>query len=197
MNPGKKLDILNKDKKKVGSVVVEKYQSRVQYQLGDFLTNGLQLALVNCIDFTASNGVASDKKSLHYTGAGKSLYEKALEAVSNILLDYDYDKLVPCFGFGAKLKHPKMETFNKVHHCFPLNFNPDNPNLFKLDEILKGYRNALPYLQFSGPTKFGELFREAMDQCREFKKLGTHYMILFILTDGEIHDRQEVIDMLV
>ena len=36
-----------------------------------------------------------------------------------------------------------------------------------------------------------------MDQCRDFKKMGTHYMILFILTDGEIHDKQEVIDMLV
>ena len=27
--------------------------------------------------------------------------------------------------------------------------------------------------------------------------MGTHYMILFILTDGEIHDRQEVIDLLI
>ena len=50
----------------------------MQYQFGDFLENGLQLALVNCIDFTASNGIATDKKSLHYTGGGKSLYEKAL-----------------------------------------------------------------------------------------------------------------------
>nr|BAJ93261.1 predicted protein [Hordeum vulgare subsp. vulgare]BAK01512.1 predicted protein [Hordeum vulgare subsp. vulgare] len=36
-----------------------------------------------------------------------------------------------------------------------------------------------------------------MEQCEEFKRSGTHYMILFILTDGEIHDRAEVIDLLV
>jgi hypothetical protein len=52
-------------------------------------------------------------------------------------------------------------------------------------------------LQLSGPTKFAELLREAMAQCQDFKTMGTHYMILFILTDGEIHDKQEVIDLLV
>ena len=72
MKVGKKLDIIGKDKKKIASLVVEKYLQRVQYQLGDFLANGLQLALVNCIDFTASNGIAAAKNSLHYTGGGKS-----------------------------------------------------------------------------------------------------------------------------
>jgi hypothetical protein len=186
-----------KGNQKAGALILEKFVSKTQYQLGDFLEKGLQLALVNCIDFTASNGIPSSKTSLHYFGNGPSFYERALEQVTSILLDYDYDKLVPCFGFGAKIKHPKLDTQGKVHHCFPLNFNPENPNLFKLDEILKAYRAALAYLTFSGPTRFGELLREAMEQSREFKRLGTHYMILFILTDGEIHDRQEVIDQLV
>lgn len=84
---------------------------------------GLQLALVTCIDFTASNGIPTDKNSLHYTGKGPSAYEKALGSVANILLDYDYDKLVPVFGFGAKVKHPTFNTDNKVHHCFPINCN--------------------------------------------------------------------------
>lgn len=39
--------------------------------------------------------------------------------------------------------------------------------------------------------------REAMYQCEDYKRLGTHYMILFILTDGEIHDKAEVIDLLI
>ena len=71
---GKEINIMNKDKRNVGRLVVERYSSKVQYQFGDFLEHGLQLALVNCIDFTASNGIPSDKKSLHYTGTGKSLY---------------------------------------------------------------------------------------------------------------------------
>lgn len=66
-----------------------------------------------------------------------------------------------------------------------------------MDEIVKAYRNILPYLQLSGPTKFAELMKEAMNQCRDYKRMGTHYMILFILTDGEIHDKAEVIDLLI
>lgn len=107
--------------------------SRVQYQFGDYLQKGLQLALVTCIDFTASNGVSTDKKSLHYTGFGTSAYEKALSAVTSILLDYDYDKLVPVYGFGAKVKHPLLNTENKVHHCFPINCNIENPNIYQLE----------------------------------------------------------------
>lgn len=112
-------------------------------------------------------------------------------------MDYDYDKLVPVFGFGAKVKHPMLNTENKVHHCFPINCNFENPNLYQLDEIVKAYRNIMPYLQLSGPTKFAELMKESMDQCRDYKRMGTHYMILFILTDGEIHDKAEVIDLLI
>lgn len=87
--------------------------------------------------------------------AAKSPYEKALETVTSILLDYDYDKLVPVYGFGAKVKNPMFDTQNKVHHCFPINLNFENPNLYKLDEILKAYKTILPSLTFSGPTKFG------------------------------------------
>lgn len=63
-----------KDKKTIAGLMVDKFQSRVQYQFGDYLEMGLQLALTNCIDFTASNGIASDKNSLHYIGGGKSYY---------------------------------------------------------------------------------------------------------------------------
>jgi hypothetical protein len=55
--------------------------------------------------------------------------------VSNIVLDYDTDKLVPCFGFGAKVNMPTFTSYNKVHHCFPLNGSETNPNLFQLAGI--------------------------------------------------------------
>lgn len=53
-----------------------------------------------------------------------------MSEVLDILLDYDYDKLVPVFGFGAIVNHPKFNTYGKVHHCFPLNGNEDNPNIY-------------------------------------------------------------------
>lgn len=72
---GAQFPIVDKGKKKIATLVMDKYISRTQYQFGDFLDHGLQLALVNCIDFTASNGIPTDKKSLHFTtSTTKSLY---------------------------------------------------------------------------------------------------------------------------
>ena len=94
------------------------------------------MAMVLCIDFTASNGIQTASTSLHhYTAHKRSQYEEALHEVSNIVLDYDTDKLVPCFGFGAKVNMPEFNTYNKVHHCFPLNGSESNPNLFQLAGI--------------------------------------------------------------
>ena len=124
---------------------------------------------MTCIDFTASNGMPNDRKSLHFNAPGGSQYEKALSSVTSILLDYDYDKLVPVYGFGAKVKHPLLNTEKKVHHCFPINCNMENPNLYQLDEIVKAYRNIMPYLELSGSTKFAELLKEAMNQCSDYK----------------------------
>lgn len=77
----------------------------------DYINANLQLALVTCIDFTASNGKPTSKDSLHYSkGLTKSVYEKALTEVTNILMDYDYDKLVPVYGFGAKVQHPTLNS---------------------------------------------------------------------------------------
>jgi hypothetical protein len=63
-----------------------------------------------------------------------------MSEILDILLEYDYDKLVPCFGFGAQVKHPKLDTMGKVHHCFPLNANVDNPNIYQKASIIKSYR---------------------------------------------------------
>jgi len=42
----------------------------------DFLTNGMQMAMVLAIDFTASNGMQSAPTSLHYvTNNTRSQYE--------------------------------------------------------------------------------------------------------------------------
>ena len=86
---------------------------------------------MSCIDFTASNGNPSSPTSLHYcTSKKKSQYEEAMSEVLSILMDYDYDKLVPCFGFGAQVSHSRFHTKNEVSHCFPLNFNESNPEIY-------------------------------------------------------------------
>jgi len=42
----------------------------------DYLSSGMQMAMVVCIDFTASNGIQTQPSSLHYTSVNKkSQYE--------------------------------------------------------------------------------------------------------------------------
>ena len=92
----------------------------------------MQISQIICIDFTASNGIQNRPDSLHFVGNYYSQYELALSEVSKIVLDYDNDKLVPGFGFGAKVNMPTYNSEGKVDHCFPLNGSTTNPNLFQL-----------------------------------------------------------------
>jgi hypothetical protein len=62
-------------------------------------------------------------------------------AIGNIMLNYDYDKRIPAFGFGAKLKFPMMSS-NIVSHCFPLSGNPQQIEAVGLDGLMMMYRNA-------------------------------------------------------
>ncbi len=61
-------------------------------------------------------------------------------------MDYDTDKLVPTYGFGAKVHMPNFETGTKVHHCFPLNGSSEDPNLYQVEGILEGYKTCMKSL---------------------------------------------------
>ena len=58
-------------------------------------------------------------------------------------MDYDYDKLVPVYGFGSKVALPTFNSGGKVHHCFPLNGKVKNPNVFQKEGVIKAYRDSL------------------------------------------------------
>ena len=51
-------------------------------------------------------------------------YVSAIKSVATILADYDSDQMFPAFGFGAK-----SPQFGGVSHCFPLNFNFNQPEV--------------------------------------------------------------------
>ena len=59
-----------------GVIIIERFKQTVKYDFTDYLTSGMQMAMVVCIDFTASNGIQNQASSLHYTSnAKKSQYE--------------------------------------------------------------------------------------------------------------------------
>ena len=54
------------NQKSNGTLVFDNVKKSVQHSFIDFIRANLQLSLVTCIDFTASNGVATKQDSLHY-----------------------------------------------------------------------------------------------------------------------------------
>jgi hypothetical protein len=169
----------------------------------DFLRGGEQLNMVVAIDFTGSNGAPTQPTSLHEVRNDGTLnqYQSAIVEVCDILLNYDYDKRVPVWGFGAKTNLKGMDLFEflseetVVNHCFSLSGNPENPEVFGLQGILEAYVNTLIRVELSGPKFFQHIIRSAMDiaKANEVKNI---YTVLLILTDGETNDMPETRDLI-
>lgn len=177
-----------------GYLVWNLVQIQHNYTFLDYVRGGYELNLIVAIDFTYSNKVPSDPSSLHFIHPNGILngYQRAILDVGRILLDYDKDKLVPVFGFGAKI--PVNGGQYQLSHCFPCNFNWNNPQVNGLDGIMNSYINALNNCQLYGPTNFSNIIRNAVQLARS----QTHaYQILLILTDGEITDMQQTVDEIV
>lgn len=58
-------------------------------------------------------------------------YVMAIKSVASVLVPYDTNQQFPVFGFGAKFRHN-----GQVSHCFPLNFNPQRPEVYGLQVSL-------------------------------------------------------------
>lgn len=157
----------------------------------DYIRGGCSLNFLVGIDFTASNGAPSDPLSLHYTGRGKSVYEKAIAAVGAVLEGYDTDKQFPAFGFGAAL--PPSGAAN---HCFPLNGMPGSPEVEGIQGILQAYRQVVHSVRLSGPTLFAPIIAEAARIASQ-PSSSLEYFVLLILTDGCIMDMQNTVNAIV
>lgn len=140
------------------------------------------------IDFTGSNGTPTNPSSLHFirNDGGLNQYQTALVEVCDILLNYDFDKRVPVYGFGGK---PNFPNYAKpaADHCFPLTGDPQSPEVFGLQGIMQVYENALHHVSLSGPTYFEHIINYA-NYIAKLNENNNIYTILMILTDGEIHD---------
>lgn len=70
-----------------------KYQETLKYRQTflEYLSGGLEIGVIFCVDFTGSNGSYSQRDSKHYLGDRNVLnhYEQVLLSVGNILAEYD------------------------------------------------------------------------------------------------------------
>ena len=199
LNQEKREFVLNnpEKKKKPGLVQIQKFSIENVPTFLDYLRGGVQLNVMVAIDFTASNGSPSQSSSLHYRNTNGQLnqYQKAIQGVCDILLCYDYDKQIPVYGFGGK---PSGVSTGATSHCFPLNGNDRDASVSGLDGIMNAYDKALRKVVLDGPTHFGAILTKAMEMAQENKRNGSkEYLILLILTDGQIHDMQPTINCLI
>jgi hypothetical protein len=190
-------DLVNKEtrielKQNISAVI--KLNSIKNYSFLDYLRGGMEINLTVAIDYTVSNGSPKNKNSYHFLGAKKTVYEEAIKACGEIVGHYDNDQKFPAFGFGGKFYgNPE------VSHCFPLNGNPNDPEIETIDGILKAYREVLNNTELYGPTYFHYI----IDYLNETVKKEIEgynfkiYNILMILTDGIIDDMEETINSLV
>ena len=124
-------------------------------------------------------------------------YQRTIKYLGELLLNYDYDKEVPVFGFGGI---PRFDgsAGKKVDHCFSVNGNPKNPNIKGIDEILRSYLESVKKVDLSSPTLFEPILQEAKKIGLEYQAQGSkNYLVFIILTDGEIYDMPKVVDLIV
>jgi len=111
-------------------------------------------------------------------------YEAALLNVGLIVEPYDLDKSFPVFGFGGIPRHMGI---NAVSHCFALNGNPGNPEIFGIQNIVATYKESLSRIGLGGPTFFGPILQEFRNFVSSTQGRQV-YPVLLLLTDGAIHD---------
>jgi len=190
VNPKKRKK--NKKYKNSGILIFREVQMIKQYSFLDYIMGGTQINLVVAIDYTASNGDPGIQNSLHYINPNGALnqYAQVISTVGNILLAYDSDGKVPVFGFGAKLPD------GQVSHCFNVN-GTNNPDCLGVQGILQAYYNSFySGVKLYGPTNFAPIIAVASEIARNLHQTNEDlqaYLILLIITDGEITDMQETI----
>ncbi|KAL6048086.1 Copine IVb [Balamuthia mandrillaris] len=168
-------------------VVENPYYGFNPHSFLEYIMGGCQINLIIAVDWTKSNGEPCRPYSLHHIDKSRQKpndYMQAIKSVVSILSDYDSDKRYPVFGFGGKKKNKVVTS-----HCFELNGNKQDPEVFEIDGVLKAYKAAFNHWELSGPTNFAEIVDKAASFARDsVNKKQLSYYILLILTDGVISD---------
>lgn len=167
----------------------------------DYLSSDLNISVISCIDFTASNGYFHMPNSLHRIMPGYlNDYQAVITSVCEVLLNYDSDQLIQTYGFGGcptgfeDLNHPP----GKASHFFPLTGDWKNCAGEGIQGVFDIYTQALTKVDLSGPTFFAPMFKEIIEFTKmSFEQDPDNYTVLLVITDGSIHDINRTIDEII
>uniref|UniRef100_A0A7S3KSE1 Copine C-terminal domain-containing protein n=1 Tax=Euplotes crassus TaxID=5936 RepID=A0A7S3KSE1_EUPCR len=154
------------------------------------------MAFIAGVDFTGSNLSGANGLNLHSTSLQENQYFNAIQQVSSILLNFDSDKQVPLFGFGAVVD--QRYYYSNVSHCFALNGNSFRPEVQDIGGIQDAYMNTINNVQYAGPTFFAPMLKKWNEMVSfECEKNTKKYYTFLILTDGMIHDINDTVEQVV
>ena len=153
---------------------------------------GLNIDLSIAIDFTGSNGHPNYSNSLHYISNGfVNNYEKSIRACADILSIYNKNDEYDVYGFGADIN-------GEFKRCF--NINGDNKNgnnkIKGIENVIKEYKRTVNEVELSGGTYFAPVIKSINEKLNKNNN-KLNYNILLIISDGSVHDIEEIIDSII
>ncbi|XP_049848528.1 copine-9-like [Schistocerca gregaria] len=173
-------------------VKIEESQSQLETTFLDYLSGESYFSLMIGIDYTRSNGPPSEPTSLHYCNPCGVLnpYCQAMYNIGNVLLPYTADSIVDIYGFGALL--PDGTT----SHCLEITKTAGQQGVVGIHAALSAYYQSLTWVTLHGPTNMAPIIRKAADKARTYhsKSAQQTYLVLLILTDGDIDDSSQTTD---
>jgi len=168
-----------------GTVILKSIKIDQDTTFLDYIRGGLKLHFVVAVDFTTSNGMPNDPKSLHYLDRQRveNPYTMAIRSVGEIFQDYDYENRFLALGFGGQVN-------GRVSHCFPLNGNSRDPYCQGIEGVVDAYYDSLKHVPLSDPTCYAPVI-DYVRAMAERMQDGQNYVVLLIVTDGGIQDMDQ------
>mmetsp|Transcript_16073 Transcript_16073/g.66219 ORF Transcript_16073/g.66219 Transcript_16073/m.66219 type:complete len:467 (-) Transcript_16073:2487-3887(-) len=161
-----------------GKLLVRSFSISDIPSIGHYLVMGCDLWLNIAFDFTRSNMDPSETRSLHYLDSD-NVYMKVIDDVIPLLLQYDPDGEVDCFGFSGKLS-PQAPT------QYAFNLKGNGETCVGSEGVKDAYAETVKSITLSGPTKVVPVMQKvvSMFQGSRLNKSNQRYLVLVIVADG-------------
>ena len=188
MSNKEKIPIISNEGKEQGYFYIY-YNIEKVSRFIDLIGNGLQIKITIAIDYTNSNLVYTNPKSLHYIGNPEKLnpYENCIRCVGELVSSYNYEHKIAMLGYGGIIP-----STGETSHCFPISLT-NNPYCIGIEEAVQQYKDSLPKITLDGPTFFFPIFKETLNMLKDNANCKTSiYQLLVIVTDGIIYDLDDM-----
>ncbi|KRX05621.1 Concanavalin A-like lectin/glucanases superfamily [Pseudocohnilembus persalinus] len=159
-------------------------------QFYNYLAEGLKFNIMVGIDWTASNQEVDNPQSLHYYDPENkefNQYQQILRSLCSQLLPFDVNKKIAAYGFGASPTFAKQ--MGGTFDCFPMNGNPEEPEVENLQGFLDVYEKCRKEVELSGPTYFSGIMSSMVKIVNQ--KTFDNYSVAIIISDGAVSDQLE------